>query len=174
MAIKLIYSGNLPKFVEACKQANTILASPDFIRMISSRTKPYDECNPKDLKPAQIATFFETSDLTLTLKHYSRPASVGGAFDPRYPNTLWVNVNTSRSGCTYAAVIVHECVHALSFHTESYDFSHDSQEPEHNQQTAPYAIQRATREFFCHEALAELKLVEVEMQVRDADLKDMG
>jgi hypothetical protein len=170
MSITLAYTGTNANFQDACRRANSILKSEDFFNMIAARNRPYPESEPRDLQPERIAEFFRNSNLALTLKHYSRPSSVGGAFDPDYPTTLWVNVNTTRRGCVYAAVLVHECVHALSFHTPNANFSHDGDDPSENQDTAPYAIQRATRETFCDVSLKEVGLITVELKVKKGDI----
>lgn len=170
MSIGLTYSGNIDKFKDACRMANEILSSEKFFQMIASREQAYEESKPADLSPKIIANLFRESDLQLELKHYKRRPSVGGAFDPDYPNTIWVNVNTSRSGCAYASVLVHECVHALSFHTPQYNFSHDGDRPTVNQNTAPYAIQSETRKVFCNEgfqASEDLAIVENKVSRED-------
>ncbi|BDU25181.1 protein-glutamine glutaminase family protein [Flavobacterium sp. GSB-24] len=170
MAIQLIYNDGLQIFSEACKMANQILSSPEFFQLIASRTKSFRETIPADLEPSKIAKLFEESNLVLTLTHYERPSSVGGAYSKTYPNQIFVNTNTNRSGCTYAAVLVHECVHALSHHTKDIDFTHDNDKPEKNQDTAPYAIQKAVRKYFCGESLVDEKsLILVETKVNSDD-----
>lgn len=172
MSITLTYNGSNQNFQDACRQANNILGSEDFFTMIASRTQPYAESVPKDLTPREISEYFRNSNLVLNLRHYSRPSSVGGAFDPDYPTTLWVNVNTTRRGCVYTAVLIHESVHALSFHTPAANFSHDADDSSENQNTAPYAIQRATRETFCDVGLIELDNITVELKVNKEDILD--
>jgi len=173
MSIILTYTGNIQNFKEACREANEILSSNEFIEMIASRKEPYDDSEPSDLSPRKIAEFFQKSNLQLTLKHYSRPQSIGGAFDPDYPTTLWVNVNTNRKGCTYAAVLIHECVHALSYHTPNYDFTHKTNGQNGNEDSAPYAIQTATRNNFCNQAFSiGQDLIEVETKVKKEDIVD--
>jgi hypothetical protein len=171
MSITLSYAGNSNNFKDACKRANAILQSDRFYEMIAAREKPFEESVPKDLQPKIIAALFKNTHLNLTLREYTRPASIGGAFDPDYPTVIWVNVNTNRSGCTYAAVLVHECVHALSFHSKEYNFSHDGDDPSLNQNTAPYAIQRATRQTFCEEMMESVDdLIQVELKVEEKDI----
>lgn len=171
MSIVLTYSGNIEKFRDACHRANEILSSERFFQMIASREQPYEESKPADLSPKIIADLFRTSKLQLELRHYKRRPSVGGAFDPDYPTSIWVNVKTRRSGCAYASVLVHECVHALSFHTPAYKFSHDGDRPKVNQNTAPYAIQSETMKVFCDISLqASGNVAIVENKVNREDI----
>lgn len=172
MPITLKYTETNQIFLIATPLANNILSSEDFFNMLANTPGTYDETVPQNLSPATIAGFFRNSNLVLNLRHYSRDASIGGAFDPRYPKTLWVNVNTWQRGCNYAAVLVHECVHALSFHTPGSDFSHDNDDSSLNQGTAPYAIQRATRDAFCNNLVEDKELAIVETKVNEKDIVD--
>lgn len=170
MSIQLEYTGTLEKFTRAREQANVILRSERFFQMIASRQHPYSESTPPDLAPQRIAECFRNSNLVLTLKHYRRTPSVGGAFDPKYPHTLWLNTRAQRTVCEYAAVLIHECVHALSHHTPGISFSHDGDRPKKNQNTAPYAIQKATLELFCGTpSLTDEQLIAVDTHVGDEE-----
>jgi len=150
MSIVIIYKGEIRKFKDAVVLANKILVDVAFYDLIVSRQTPFDESVPSDLSPTLIAELFGNTDLTLSLKEYKRGRTIGGAFDRNYPVTLWGNVNAlHRSVCNLASMLVHECVHALSFHSQKYKFSHDGQDPKHNQETAPYWIGNNVRKHYC-------------------------
>jgi len=152
MSITITYTGEIQKFKDAVSQANNILVDVAFYDIIVSRDTPFDESHPTDLAPIIIANLFGSTDLDLTLREYKRPPSVGGAFDPDYPTTLWGNINAlHRSSCNLASMLVHECVHALSHHSKN-KFSHDSQKPKYNQETAPYWIGNKVRDHYCNDS----------------------
>ncbi|TRW21540.1 hypothetical protein FMM05_19990 [Flavobacterium zepuense] len=178
MSIIITYTGEIQKFKDAVSLANKIVVDVAFYDIIVSRQTPFDESVPSDISPIVIAELFGSIDLDLTLKEYKRPQTVGGAFDPDYPTTLWGNVNAlHRSSCNLASMLVHECVHALSYHSKEYNFSHDSQEPKYNQQTAPYWIGNKVRDHYCNNGVIEIAVEEpliIETNVPIDSIVDVG
>lgn len=157
MSITITYRGEIEKFQGAVREANLILMDIQLYDLIIARNTPFDESNPADLSPTVIADLLGSTDLNLELREYQKHHSVGGAFDPRYPNIIWGNTNAVpyRSECYLAATLIHECIHALSFHNTDYDFSHDGQGPSHNQDTAPYWIGNQVFNHYCKEIKKE-------------------
>ncbi|RNI28915.1 hypothetical protein EFA69_12780 [Rufibacter immobilis] len=174
MSIQLTYSGNLGWIRESTTIANGILSSEEFFNMIADTPGTYDDIKPADLSPADIAGFFRNSSLRLDVREYTDDdPDVGGEFRWKTPNSLWANIGNGRRGCTYAAVLIHECVHALSYHTPGADFTHpyssgDENYDGSNSDTAPYTIQRQTRESFCREDFT-LKEDLIEVKVDESE-----
>jgi len=151
MPINITYSGTIKKLADAIKRANGILKDEDYFLLIASKTRPFSESNPTNLSPNIIADLFRKTNLPLALWEYETKPSVGGKFSSRYPKRIWANRNAipRRTTCSLAAMLVHECVHALSYHNKKYNFSHDNDPPSRNQGTAPYWIQGKVREKYC-------------------------
>lgn len=145
MPITITYKLKKTKLKKAVQLANKLLASDDLLKIIKKRTKPFDESNPNDLKPSKIAEYIENSTLAVTLCEYTNPKpTVGGMFSPRNPKRIHANRKAVpiRSECGLARMLVHECIHALSYDIRGASFSHDNDHPrsEHGD-TAPYWIQ---------------------------------
>jgi hypothetical protein len=77
---------------------------------------------------------------TITAARIKYIDRVGSKFSSRFPKRIWANRNAvpRRTTCSLAAMLVHECVHALSYHNKKYNFSYDDDPPSRNQGTAPY------------------------------------
>lgn len=151
MPIRISYSGTVSKLRQATDEANNILASNDLITIIRSRTTPFEDSKPATLSPNIVAHEFIHSSLELTLREYRTSSSVGGKFNTGNPRSIWANLNAVplRTACSLAAMLVHECTHALSYNVPDIDFSHDGQSSNSNQNTAPYWIQGRVKRQFC-------------------------
>jgi hypothetical protein len=144
MPITIIYKMRNVKLKKAADLANEMLASEELIRVVKSRTTPFDDSKPASLSPAKVAGFIKNSNLQVRLCHYTNEnAAVGGMFSTATPKQIHANRNAIpvRSVCSLARMLVHECIHALSYDVPRYDFSHDRQSPSANRNTAPYWIQ---------------------------------
>lgn len=150
MSITVSYTGSIGEFREALEQANGILQSEEFFALIASRETPFEESVPSDLSPATVADVFRNSNLSLTLTEYATGRTVGGKFNTGKPKNVYLNTNAvHRGACVLSCVLVHECVHALSFDSRDCNFSHDEDEREANLETAPYWIQSQLLEQQC-------------------------
>jgi len=178
MSIKINYSGSIAKLTDAIQQANMIMGNDDFYNLIASKSTPFDDSSPKDLSPRIVSDKFRLLNLTLTLDTYETNSSIGGKFWTKYPGKIFANTNALplRSASAIAAMLIHECVHALSYSLKNevptIRFSHDDQRPKYNQDTAPYWIQRKVLEVFNPE-IAEQDTLEVEL-VTNSDASEFN
>jgi len=121
MSITLTYSGD-PKYTEirnATSLAQSYLQGSEIVRVVQERTRPFDDSNPSNLNPDEVATYINEENFTLLVMDYSDRegrTTVGGMFDPSKPNQININVLAlpHRETCEFVGVIVHEAIHALS------------------------------------------------------------
>ena len=179
MPITITYRLEEPKLREAVQLANQLLASDDIVRVINTRTTPFDESDPNTLPPSDVAEYIRGSALALTLCEYTNTnPRVGGMFSPRTPRRIHANRKAipHRAECNLARMLVHECIHALSLDIKEASFSHDNDHsPSEHGDTAPYWIQRELRPF-CKgvddgEDVIEVEIIDDPAELRSRDIK---
>jgi hypothetical protein len=154
MRVTLTYKGPYEEVQRAVEQANAMLQSDRLLEIIESRTKPFDDCKPENLSPKQVAAYFKNAELALTVTTYRTKKTIGGYFIATNPTIIHVNLNNlpHRDDCETAAMLVHECVHALSHQVHETDktvsFSHSGPRSG-NDDTAPYWIQQQVQAELC-------------------------
>jgi hypothetical protein len=153
MPVTLTYNGENEEVKRAVALANDVLQGDRLLEILRGRTKPFADCTPKELLPERIATYFQNATLALRVVTYRTSKTIGGYFIPSKPTTIHVNLNNlpRRPDCSTAAMIVHECVHALSYEVSRYEkvaFSHTGPR-DGNDDTAPYWIQTQIRAELC-------------------------
>ena len=179
MPITITYKLNEPKLKEAIRLANQLLASEDLLRLINTRTTPFDESDPSNLPPSTVAEYVKRSTLALTLCEYTNEnPKVGGMFTKKTPDRIHANRNAipRRAECNLARMLIHECIHALSFNIKEASFSHDDDHPkEEHYETAPYWIQRELKPL-CPgiddvEDIIEVEIIEDSAELQSYDIK---
>jgi hypothetical protein len=168
LPIQVRYRLSNAKLKEAALQANDMLLSTNLIDLIEARANPFKESWPDTLKPPAVAEAFVGVGMELTLGEYTASSSsIGGKFMTGRPNHIWANrlAIPRRSECALAAMLVHECTHALSFRVKAeMRFSHCTNDSHDHRDTAPYWIQKRLRNTICLEPFVpDDELIHVEL-----------
>jgi hypothetical protein len=172
MPVTITYAGSSEELRRAVTQASAMLKSEALLEIIRSRKTPFDDSKPADLAPGKVAEFFRDTNLNLTIETYSTSSDIGGRFRPSEPTVIQANLANlpQRKDCSTAAMLVHECVHALSYHIgkeQHVSFSHTGPRSNNNN-TAPYWIQARVRANLCKDSTIE-DHNNVQVEVMDAE-----
>ena len=156
MPITLTYTGTNVEVQRAVTKAAAMLTSNELLEIIRRRKTPFDDSVPANLSPSKIAEYFRDTNLELTVETYSgNDPDIGGYFNTGRPTVIHVNLKNlpQRRDCSTAAMLVHECTHALSYQIKKkHDISFSHTGPRsNNNQTAPYWIQKKVRLALCND-----------------------
>ena len=132
--LQLEYNGSNAAIATAVKEANIILNSPDFYSKISAIQR-FDNTTQSGL---QIADDIKNLRRTVEVEEYWNP------FGANAKTVFVIKLNSAKLRRSHASItntVIHETVHAVDWWTNNkWDYTHDSNNPEGQENTAPWVI----------------------------------
>lgn len=153
--MRIYYKGVLAQIALAVEDANELLGSEPFYRLIAQST-PFKCTN---LTPEAISNIIKESFLEVEVLLYKPQwhfSSVLGYFSSDYPNNIFLNARKIyRETNSITNTIIHEYVHAVDniYDRKIINFGHDCA---HQSGTAPYVIGQLA-EKMVNKGLVEIK-----------------
>ena len=133
--LQLNYSGKNIKIVQAVEEANKILINPNFYNRIDT-IQNFDNSTYTGL---QISTEFKNLHRIIQVVDYWNPFGFANA-----TTVSVIKLNTAklrRSHKSITNTVIHETVHAVDWWSnEKWDYTHDGNRPEGQNNTAPWVI----------------------------------
>lgn len=135
--IQLHYSGDNEKIALAVTEANKILANPEFYKQIDA-IPTFDNSSYSGL---QVSTEIKDLNRTIEVKDYWKPWGFANA-----KTVSVVRIKTAKLKRSHASItntVIHETVHAVDWWRNNlWDYTHDGNSPNGQNNTAPWIIGR--------------------------------
>lgn len=137
------------KLIESIKLANNVLEDSDFYTRLS-KIKGFDYSDITEEVLSKL--IFDSQKIaSVIIKRKQNPFSAATAYTkPAYPTLIFIynsyltskEVNAIDIACT----LIHEFVHLIDYESADYDFGHGNNYNAGKENTAPYAIEKVTRD----------------------------